>query len=60
MDEPVTARTRLNRFSPVFPVRDLGKALAHYASLGFDALPYAGGDGYGFAERDRARAALAR
>jgi hypothetical protein len=33
-------------------VRDLWRALAHYASLGFDVQPYAGADEYGFAERD--------
>jgi len=53
MDEPATARTRLRSFSPVFPVRDLRRALAHYQSLGFDVQPYAEGDGYGFADRDR-------
>jgi Ser/Thr protein kinase RdoA (MazF antagonist) len=52
MDEPATARTRLRSFSPVFPVRDLRRALAHYESLGFDAQPYTDGDGYGFADRD--------
>lgn len=52
MDEPATARTRLESFSPVFPVRDLRRALTHYASLGFDARPYADGDHYGFADRD--------
>ena len=45
-------RTRLRSFSPVFPVRDLRRALAHYASLGFEVRPYADGDGYGFADRD--------
>jgi len=39
-------------FSPVFPVRDLRRALAHYEALGFDAAPYADGDAYGFADRD--------
>src|ERR1700761_4852200 len=53
MDEPATARTRLRSFSPVFPVRDLRRALAHYASLGFDVQPYTEGDSYGFADRDR-------
>jgi Ser/Thr protein kinase RdoA (MazF antagonist) len=43
----------MRSFSPVFPVRDLRRALAHYQSLGFDAQPYADGDGYGFADRDR-------
>jgi Ser/Thr protein kinase RdoA (MazF antagonist) len=53
MDEPANPRTRLRSFSPVFPVRDLRRALAHYASLGFDVQPYTEGDGYGFADRDR-------
>jgi hypothetical protein len=37
MDEGAAARTRLRSFSPIFPVRDLRRALAHYASLGFEA-----------------------
>jgi DNA-binding MarR family transcriptional regulator len=41
---------QLRRFSPIFPVRDLGAALAHYAALGFDTTAY--DDGYGFADRD--------
>lgn len=41
---------QLRSFSPIFPVRDLGAALAHYAALGFDTLAY--DDGYGFANRD--------
>jgi DNA-binding MarR family transcriptional regulator/catechol 2,3-dioxygenase-like lactoylglutathione lyase family enzyme len=41
----------LRRFSPIFPVRDLAAALAHYASLGFRTVAYEGG-GYGFATRD--------
>jgi aminoglycoside phosphotransferase (APT) family kinase protein len=48
----MTGRTTLRSFSPIFPVRDLRAALAHYASLGFTTLAYGGGDGYGFAERD--------
>ena len=52
MDEDVAPRSRFSSFSPVFPVRDLRRALAHYASLGFEVEPYADGDGYGFAERD--------
>jgi catechol 2,3-dioxygenase-like lactoylglutathione lyase family enzyme len=48
----VDARTRLTRFSPIFPVRDLRRALAHYTALGFDTNPYADGDEYGFADRD--------
>jgi len=52
MDEGAAARTRLRSFSPIFPVRDLRRALAHYASLGFEVQPYADGDAYGFADRD--------
>ncbi len=42
----------LLRFSPIFGVRDLGAALAHYATLGFHTHPDDGGDQYGFARRD--------
>jgi len=52
VDEDATAR--LSSFSPIFPVRDLSRALAHYASLGFDVQPYSSGDSYGFADRDGA------
>ena len=41
----------LRRFSPVFGVRDLAAALAHYEALGFRTVAYEGG-GYGFATRD--------
>lgn len=51
MDDDATLRSGFSSFSPVFPVRDLRRALAHYASLGFEVKPYADG-GYGFAERD--------
>jgi Ser/Thr protein kinase RdoA (MazF antagonist) len=52
VDDDVAARNRFSSFSPVFPVRDLRRALAHYASLGFEVETYADGDGYGFAGRD--------
>ncbi len=42
----------MRRFSPIFPVRDLAAALAHYAALGFDTRAYAAGDEYGFADRE--------
>ena len=42
----------LLRFSPIFPVRDLAAALAHYGSLGFTTLAYESGSDYGFANRD--------
>jgi catechol 2,3-dioxygenase-like lactoylglutathione lyase family enzyme len=41
----------LRRIAPIFPVRDLGAALAHYQRLGFETRAYEGG-GYGFATRD--------
>jgi DNA-binding MarR family transcriptional regulator len=43
---------QLQRISPIFSVRDLKAALAHYTALGFDTVPYAVGDEYGFADRD--------
>jgi len=43
---------QLRRFSPIFPVRDLAAALAHYATLDFRTFPYEDGDDYGFANRD--------
>jgi hypothetical protein len=52
MNDEVAPRNRFRSFSPVFPVRDLRRSLAHYASLGFEVEPYADGDGYGFAGRD--------
>jgi DNA-binding MarR family transcriptional regulator/catechol 2,3-dioxygenase-like lactoylglutathione lyase family enzyme len=42
----------LRRFSPIFGVRDLSAALAHYATLGFRTHPDDDGDQYGFAWRD--------
>jgi DNA-binding MarR family transcriptional regulator len=45
---------QFRRFSPIFPVRDVRAALAHYASLGFDTTPYEDGTGYGFARREGA------
>jgi hypothetical protein len=43
---------QLSRFAPIFPVRDLRAALAHYASLGFEVSAYSDGDDYGFADRE--------
>ncbi len=43
---------QLRQFSPIFPVRDLAAALAHYTALGFETLAYADGADYGFANRD--------
>jgi catechol 2,3-dioxygenase-like lactoylglutathione lyase family enzyme len=42
---------RLKRVAPIFAVRDLDAAMAHYQRLGFETRPYEGG-GYGFANRD--------
>jgi catechol 2,3-dioxygenase-like lactoylglutathione lyase family enzyme len=41
------------RFAPIFPVRDLGRAIAYYRRLGFATREYDGG-GYGFAVLDGA------
>jgi DNA-binding MarR family transcriptional regulator/catechol 2,3-dioxygenase-like lactoylglutathione lyase family enzyme len=43
---------QLRSFSPIFPVRDLAAALAHYSALGFATQAYTGGSDYGFADRD--------
>jgi len=43
---------QFRQFSPIFPVRDLAAALAHYTALGFHTLTYDGGEDYGFANRD--------
>jgi DNA-binding MarR family transcriptional regulator/catechol 2,3-dioxygenase-like lactoylglutathione lyase family enzyme len=44
--------SQFRSFNPIFPVRDLDAALAHYAALGFRTFAYEGGDDYGFADRD--------
>jgi catechol 2,3-dioxygenase-like lactoylglutathione lyase family enzyme len=49
----------LRRISPIFQVRNLGEALLHYRSLGFDAFPDEDGDHYGFAQRDGVEVHLA-
>jgi catechol 2,3-dioxygenase-like lactoylglutathione lyase family enzyme len=41
---------QFERIAPIFPVRDLEIALAHYARLGFKVRRYAGNAAYGFAE----------
>ncbi|MBT8206861.1 MAG: VOC family protein [Acidimicrobiia bacterium] len=43
---------RFQRIAPVFPVRDLAVAMAHYEKLGFAARRYEGVDAYAFVERD--------
>jgi len=43
---------QFRQFSPIFPVRDLAAALAHYTALGFETLAYADAADYGFANRD--------
>ncbi|HMH90069.1 MAG TPA: MarR family transcriptional regulator [Streptosporangiaceae bacterium] len=45
-------RRQLRSFSPIFPVRDVAAALAHYSALGFTTHAYTGGGEYGFANRD--------
>ena len=40
-----------HRIAPIFLVRDLAAALAHYRRLGFSVREYAGG-GYGYAARE--------
>src|ERR1700683_1688845 len=52
--------TRLTQVAPICPVSDLRRALAHYDSLGFETVAYAGGDDYGFVERDGVQLHLAR
>ncbi len=41
----------LKRIAPIFAVRDLDAAIAHYKRLGFSTRTYEGG-GYAFASRD--------
>jgi predicted enzyme related to lactoylglutathione lyase len=41
----------LKRIAPIFAIRDLDRAMAHYEQLGFATRAYVGG-GYGFATRD--------
>jgi DNA-binding MarR family transcriptional regulator len=43
---------QFRHFSPIFPVRNLAAALAHYSALGFETFAYADGDEYGFANRE--------
>jgi DNA-binding MarR family transcriptional regulator/catechol 2,3-dioxygenase-like lactoylglutathione lyase family enzyme len=49
---PGAGRRQLRQFSPIFPVRDLRAALAHYAALGFTTVAYEDAGDYGFADRD--------
>jgi DNA-binding MarR family transcriptional regulator len=55
-----SAPTRLSRFAPIFPVRDLARGLAHYADLGFRVSAYRGGADYGFADRGSSSLHLSR
>lgn len=41
-----------HRIAPVFPVRDLTAAMAHYERLGFAVRRFEGPDPYAFVERD--------
>jgi DNA-binding MarR family transcriptional regulator len=43
---------QFRRIAPIFGVRDLAAALAHYSALGFTTSADDGGDHYGFAHRD--------
>ena len=42
---------RIRRIAPIFAVRDLDVAMAHYQRLGFTVRAYPGG-GYGYATRE--------
>lgn len=44
--------SRFRRLAPVFPVRDIDLAVAHYRALGFAVRAYEGPEAYAFAERD--------
>jgi DNA-binding MarR family transcriptional regulator/catechol 2,3-dioxygenase-like lactoylglutathione lyase family enzyme len=46
------APRQFRRFSPIFPVRNLADALAHYSTLGFTTFADTDGDDYGFANRE--------
>lgn len=59
-DSKRVEHVRLLRFTPIFVVKDLGRALEHYRSLGFTVKAYAGGDDYGFAWRDGVELHLSR
>ncbi len=43
---------QFHRWSPVFPVRDLERAMEHYRRMGFAVRRYEGPDAYAFAVRD--------
>lgn len=43
---------RAERSSPVLPVKDIGSAVEHYRTLGFDVRVYEGASAYAFATRD--------
>jgi hypothetical protein len=43
---------RFEKLSPVFPVRDIERAVEHYHALGFLVRRYEGPDAYAIAERD--------
>ncbi len=46
--------------SPVFPVRDIDRAVEHYRKLGFTVRHYDGPAAYAFAERDGVEIHLSR
>ena len=56
--------TRFDEANPIFPVRNVAKALEHYQRLGFTVKAYAEGDPsdpiYGFVDRDAVHLHLTR
>lgn len=46
MENGSVSETKSAGFAPCFPVRDVQAALAHYAQLGFDVMPYTAGMGW--------------
>jgi Ser/Thr protein kinase RdoA (MazF antagonist) len=48
----VSPETHLTGVSPIFPVGDMQRALAHYQALGFVTHAYEGAGDYGYADRD--------
>lgn len=52
--------TTLRRSAPVFVTTNLGRALEHYARLGFTVEAYEGGEQYGYACRDGIEIHLAK
>ncbi|MEV0395106.1 VOC family protein [Polymorphospora rubra] len=53
MEDHMPEEITFDRVAPVVPVRDLDAALDRYRRLGFTVRAYAGGERYGFVDRDR-------